>query len=487
MLQLQGVTKRFGTFTALSNFNFEVGAGEIIALLGENGAGKSTAITLIGGERQPDEGTILWQGQPVSWRSPRDAAQNGIGVVHQHFSLIPALTVAQNLALTATTEPIFQPKIWNERVREWTASLGWIIDPTRRIDEISVGEAQRVEILKALFGEGETRLLLLDEPTANLTPRESDELFATLKGLRSNGMGIVFVSHKLREVMALCDRVVVLRRGELVGTRRIEETSIGDLAQLMVGRDLTSTEPDAAPTALAAGGTPRLQLQSATPGCLQHIDLSLHAGEIVAIAGVDGNGQRELFELLAGLRTLESGSLHTDAKIAFVPPDRRTEGLILNFDITENFALSQDFRQQNQSGPFLNWPQARQKARTAMQRFDIRAPQTTKRSVDRTLAANLSGGNAQKIVLARALESQAEIIVALDPTRGLDIGAATFVHNTLRQAARDGKVILLISTDLDEVLALGHRCGALYEGKLVGPKAGVSREEIGRWMGGETS
>ncbi|HEX8465338.1 MAG TPA: ABC transporter ATP-binding protein [Abditibacterium sp.] len=480
--QLRGITKRFGAFTALDSFYFEVKSGEIVALLGENGAGKSTAISVIGGENRPDDGQMLWNGEAVMWSSPREAARRGIGVVHQHFSLVPALSVAQNLAIASGGAAIFRPQEWEKRARDWAESLGWKIEPSRRVEELSVGEAQRVEILKALFSGGGARLLLLDEPTANLTPREADQLSETLRALRARGLGIVFVSHKLREVMALCDRAFVLRRGKLVGKREISATNVADLAQLMVGNAAAPPEMQPTSTLADAPGEVLLKVENLSTKRLKNLDFELRVGEIVALAGVDGNGQRELFEVLAGILRPESGSFRAEA-MAFVPPDRRVEGLILEFDIAENLALGEDFRRRCGRGPWLNWNVARQRAGDVMERYDIRAPQ----SGQKTLAARLSGGNAQKIVLARALESEARVIVALDPTRGLDIGAARFVHQKLREAAQIGRAVLLVSTDLDEVLALGDRFGALFGGQLIPAKleVGATREQIGKWMGGE--
>ncbi|HEX9996758.1 MAG TPA: ATP-binding cassette domain-containing protein, partial [Abditibacterium sp.] len=298
MLELRAVSKHFGAFTALDGVDFGVKEGEIVALLGENGAGKSTAIGIIGGEIAPDGGEILWNGAPAQWKNPREAAQNGIGVVHQHFSLIPALSVAENLSLSCGQGAIFRPADWEQRAMEWAQSLGWKLDPRAKVGDLSVGEQQRIEILKALFGGEKTQLLLLDEPTANLTPRESDELFETLRELKSRGLGIVFVSHKLREVLDLCDRATVLRRGKVAGEREISQTDVADLTQLMVGRAIDESE---IPSSLKARGEVLLELENVAANRLCDISFEVHAGEIVALAGVDGNGQRELFEVLAGL------------------------------------------------------------------------------------------------------------------------------------------------------------------------------------------
>lgn len=507
MLSLQQITKRFGAFTALERFDFTVNGGEIVALLGENGAGKSTTIGLINGELAPDGGQILWQGTPATWKSPRGAAAAGVGVVHQHFTLVPTFTVAENLALHSPLGgQLVRARTWEDRAREWAGSLGWQLEPRRKIEELSVGEQQRVEIIKALFGAGETKLLLLDEPTANLTPQETVELFTVLRRLRDQGMAIVFVSHKLREVQELCDRAVVLRRGQLVGETSIAETSPDELAAMMVGRELVAPAASAS-LGLANGHGEEgaeaksevlLRLEKVSSGLLREVSLEIHAGEIVGLAGVDGNGQRDLFELLCGLKKVASGTLTlprtedgTPPHLSFVPPDRRSEGLILSFNITENFALEPEFRREFSRPGRFDWKAASARSRQLMERFDVRAPQTDARRVAENVAVGrLSGGNAQKVVLARALAYKPQLVVVVDPTRGLDVGASAFVHEQLRQAARDGAGVLLISTDLDEILTLSHRIGAFYEGRilpdtgeLLPPTAG--RERIGRLMGGD--
>ncbi len=491
MLQVRNLSRQFGNFRALDSVNFGVSGGEIVGLLGENGAGKSTLLKILGGELAASSGEILWDGAPMSLKSPREATQRGIGVVHQHFHLVPVFTVAENLALHAG-RGAFQPDFWAKQAEKRAASLGWKINGHARIEDLSVGEKQRVEILKALFaGDGEARLLLLDEPTANLTPAEVGELIAVVRRLREQGRGVVFVSHKLHEVMELCDRVVVLRHGQVTGERETKTTNIGELASLMVGRDLDKTSPRTAP--VTPIGTRRLRIENLSCGALREFSLTINGGEIVGLAGVDGNGQRELMELLSGLQKPDSGTFRVDENgkaatgvLGLIPADRQSTGLILPFDLAENIALHPRPRARFRKPLGLDWPAIRQLTRDLMVKFDVRASATG----ERALAARLSGGNQQKVVVARALSFEPSAVVAADPARGLDIGAGQFVHQQLRAAADAGAPILLISTDLDEILHLSDRIGVLYEGRLLPDEnllpAGTSRDEIGKLMGGAT-
>jgi simple sugar transport system ATP-binding protein len=493
MLELRGVTKAFGNFTALHQVNFTVQPGEIVGLLGENGAGKSTLMNLVGGILQPSAGQILLDRKALQLTSPRQATALGIGVVHQHFMLVPGFTVAENVALhTDKNARLFNAAVWQKRIAEWAGELGWKIDGSRLVENLNTGERQRVEILKALFGStnsGEiAKLLLLDEPTANLTPQETEELFSVLRGLRDRGCGIVFVSHKLGEVLSLCNRVVVLQHGKITGEREARQTNASELAQLMVGREVDLiTEKPSLKSGQSRSPKTILKINNLHCGILKNFTLQVIAGEIVGIAGVDGNGQRDLFEAIAGLATPEKGAVKvlSPEPPAFVPPDRGTEGLIPTFDIGENLALNGALRKQAKSTFWFDWETVQTKARQIMTDFDVRAPQTK----ERTLAGRLSGGNQQKVVLARALQFGAELIVAVDPTHGLDVAATAFVHEQLLQAAAVGKSILLISTDLDEIIALSDRVGVLYEGQLLPDEnllpRDTDRQRIGELMGGK--
>lgn len=495
MIELRNITRKFGEFTALDQVNFTVGPGEIVGLLGENGAGKSTLMNIVGGLFPPTAGQMLWQGQTLTLSSPREATALGIGVVHQHFMLVPVFTVAENVALHAPNlSPIYHAQDWRQRIEAWARSLGWRVDASRRVEELSVGERQRVEIIKALFSHADSgadnraRLLLLDEPTANLTPAEVEELSAVLRRLREQGCGIVFVSHKLNEVLSLCDRIVTLRHGRVVGEVQASATHAEELAGMMVGREFKRAAR--AQRTLPTDSPTQLRLELLNCGKLRDISLVVRRGEIVGIAGVDGNGQAELVEVLSGLRKPDSGGFtvagqrNDTSSIAVIPPDRQHVGLILDFDLAENMALQPELRREC-GGLGFNWPRARERTRTLMGEFDVRTPVTAERSK----ARQLSGGNQQKLVIARALSFAHQVVVAADPTRGLDVGAAQFVHEQLRAAA-DRTGVLLISTDLDEVLQLSDRIGVLYEGRLLpGPEllpADTSREAIGALMGGRS-
>jgi simple sugar transport system ATP-binding protein len=495
MLELCGVSKTFGAFTALDGVDLRVDGGEIVGLLGENGAGKSTLLGIVSGNLAPTRGVLHWQGQPIRLASPRDATARGIGIVHQHFQLVPGFTVAENLALAAPRARfVYSEKEWSARIAAWARELDWKVDPSRRVEELGVGERQRIEILKALFVHEDlasdaserasthtAKLLLLDEPTSNLTPAEVADLFDVLRRLKAGGCGLVFVSHKLNEVLAFCDRVTVLRHGKVVGERAIEETDADDLAELMVGRAL-SRQGDGEARRHGDNGAV-LEIKNVSCGTLRDFSLKIEGGEIVGLAGVDGNGQAELVEVLSGLKTPHSGRVR-HSSVAVIPPDRRHVGLIPSLSLTENMALHSALRAQCRKFLRFDWARARASTRELMKKFDVRAPQAQENAP----ASQLSGGNQQKLVIARALSFPHSVVVAADPTRGLDVAATQFVHQQLKNAAQEGAGVLLISTDLDEILALSDRIGVLYEGRLL-PNAELlprtaSREEIGKLMGG---
>jgi simple sugar transport system ATP-binding protein len=537
LLGARGITKRFGAFAALDGVDFDVRAGEVHALLGENGAGKSTLMNVLSGLLRPTSGDILLDGVPVRFASPRDAERRGIGMVHQHFLLVPPLSVAENLLLGAAREmggALSYPvaRVLDE-ARAVADRLGWRIPWDAPAGSLPVGTQQRVEILKAL--RGETRVLIFDEPTAVLTPTETPELFDTIRRLAAEGRGIVFISHKLEEVLHLAGRVTVLRRGHVVHRTTTAETSASGLAEAMVGSGIASAltpgpsprfgrgVPDVAGAAAVATSpslsplpnlgegsgvrattettTPLLHVQNLTLNArsrgarplLSGISFDVDPGEIFGIAGVDGNGQAELAECLAGLLRPDKGTIRVGdvtppvnalafrrAGVAVIPADRQTRGLALPLSITENLALGVYDDPKYRRGPLLAWPRLRGRAADLIGRFDIRAtgPDAATRS--------LSGGNQQKVVIARALSGAPQVVVAVNPTRGLDVGAIAYVHNALRAARDAGAAIVLISTELEEVLTLAtRRVAVLYEGTFSGVVApDASREEIGLLMGG---
>ncbi|MBC8101522.1 MAG: ABC transporter ATP-binding protein [Cytophagales bacterium] len=510
LIAARGITRRFGAFTALERVDFAVRPGEIHALLGENGAGKSTLMNLLSGLLRPSEGEILLNGDPVRFRSPADAERQGIGMVHQHFLLVPPLSVSENLLLGTApgmggllSYPI--RRVLDE-ARSLADRLGWRIPWNAPVGSLPVGTQQRIEILKAL--RGVTRVLIFDEPTAVLTPTETPELFDTLRRLAGEGRGIVFISHKLDEVLALSETITVLRRGRVVARTRAAETDARSLAEAMVGpdREASSLIQDGAVSAsragqatVPAGGAALFVENLAVAGqarpLLNGLSFAVSPGEIFGIAGVDGNGQGELADCLAGLIRPSSGTLRIGndqpaaspgafrrAGVAVIPADRQTRGLALPLSLTENLALGVYDSPVYRRGPLLLWPALRRRTEDLIRQYDIRATGAG------ALARSLSGGNQQKVVIARALAENPRVVVAVNPTRGLDVGAIAYVHAALRGAQASGAAIVLISTELEEVLSLAtHRVAVLYEGAFSGIVSPDSpRDEIGLLMGGKT-
>jgi general nucleoside transport system ATP-binding protein len=511
LLEARAITKRFGDFTALDAVDFSLAPGEIHALLGENGAGKSTLMNVLSGVLAPTRGVIALAGAPVRWHGPRDAAaQGGIGMVHQHFQLVPVFTVLENLVLAVQRSGLLLRRKEIERqAEELAASLGWRVPMQARTGELPVGAQQRVEIVKALLLH--PRILFFDEPTAVLTPAESEELFVVLRALRDRGESIVFVSHKLAEVKALCDRVTILRRGRVVGRSAVSEIDELEMARAMVGADIQQV---AGARASGPGADVVLQVDSlcASAGgrddvALQDVSFTVHAGEILGIAGVDGNGQTELFEALIGLRPIrpapmqESGLPPVDRRpirlagaerdfklspasllrlgVAWIPPDRHRDGLALSQSVERNLLLTSVQGSGLRQGPFLSPKRLRLRAASWMNEFDVRAPSLA------MPAASLSGGNQQKIVVARAVARHPALLIAASPTRGLDVGATAYVHQKLRECQERNAAVLLLSSELDEVRFLADRIAVIYEGRIIGiVPSGAPAEQIGLMMGG---
>ncbi|EKP95801.1 ABC transporter ATP-binding protein [Thermaerobacter subterraneus] len=503
MLEVRHITKRFPGLVANDDISFAVRRGEIHAIVGENGAGKSTLMKILAGLYEPDAGEVRLEGRPVRLRGPRHAAQLGIGMVHQHFMLVPRFTVTENVVLGS--EPGSAARLdlaaARARVAELARRYHLDVDPDARVAGLSVGQQQRVEILKVLYRGAQ--LLILDEPTAVLVPQEVEELFRHLRELRQQGKTVLFISHKLDEVLAIADRITVLRRGRVIGTVEAREATKPHLAEMMVGRpvlfhlDRPAPPPQQEPA-------PLLSLQDVTcvegsRTVLEDIRITVYPGEIYAIAGVEGNGQAELVQVVTGLRPVTRGRVEIfgrDASgwsvarrraegVAVIPEDRHRQALVLPMTLWENAMLGSHRDRTWRRGWFYHPRSIRERVARYVARYDVRTP-----SLD-VPAAALSGGNQQKLILARELERQPRLIVAAQPTRGLDVGAIEFVWGQLLAARARGLGILLISADLEEILALADRVGVLVRGRLAGE---LSREEataerLGRLMlaGGETA
>ncbi len=501
-LELRGITKTFGSLVANDHIDLVVHPGEIHALLGENGAGKSTLMNVLYGLYRPDDGEILLDDEPVAFQGPGDAVAAGIGMVHQHFMLVPVFTVAESLALGY--EPTGRAGMLDleearRRVTGISDRFGFDIDPDAVVEDLPVGAQQRVEIIKALSREA--RVLILDEPTAVLTPQETDELIQIMRELKSAGTSIVFITHKLREVRAIADRVTVIRRGAVVGEAG-PETSEGEFASLMVGREvqlsvdkgaLTTDTTDADAGADAFVVTDLTVLDPAGTVVVDHVDLSVRRGEIMAVAGVQGNGQTELTETILGLTEPVTGSIRLDgqeligrtvkqrlrAGLGFVPEDRSTDGVISSFSVAENLVLDQYDRPPFASGVAMSPAAVRRNADELVAEFDIRLGSPA------DPISTLSGGNQQKVVIAREMSRPLRALVASQPTRGVDVGSIEFMHKRLVAERDNGTPVLIVSTELDEVYALADRVAVMYRGRVVGVvPADTDRDVLGLMMAG---
>ena len=496
LLELRGITKRFPGVLANDNVSFDLRAGEVHALLGENGAGKSTLMNILYGLYTPDEGEILLHGNPIDLGSTRAAIEHGIGMVHQHFMLIPVMTVAENIVLA--TEPrhagvLMDYDAARRRVRELSERYGLLVDPDARIDRTSVGQQQRVEILKALYRGAE--ILILDEPTAVLTPQEAKELFQIIRSLTDQGKSIIFISHKLNEVLEVADRVTTLRRGVVVDTIDAEGATEEGLARMMVGREVL-LRVDKKPSK-PAGALLQVEHLSVIDDRglerVRDVSFEVRAGEILGLAGVDANGQSELIDAIAGLRHIASGRVVVDGRdvtnahaketldagVGHIPEDRHRRGLVLPFSLTENLALHAYRHAPNSSRGLLNPRAMAARARKLLTEFDVRG------GAPATPAFALSGGNQQKVVLAREIDGDPKILIAAQPTRGLDVGAIEFVHRRLVEQRDAGRAVLLVSLELEEILSLSDRILVIYEGRIVGEfPPSATEEELGLAMTG---
>lgn len=485
-IEMRSITKRFPGVTANQEVDFSVRPGEIHALLGENGAGKTTLMNILCGLYTAEEGEVFLNGVPVRFQTPQEAIAAGIGMVHQHFMLVEPFTVAENIVLGQTKGILREPEqALHQRLVALADRYGLSLKPNAKIWELSMGEQQRVEILKALYRQA--KILILDEPTAVLTPAEAEGLIAILRTLAAQGTTIIFISHKLNEVLAVCDRVTVLRDGKTVGTVDIANCDTNHLAEMMVGREVNLQRPSRVPLP-ASPAEPRLRLEGVSAlgnhqmPALQDVTLSVYPGEILGVAGVDGNGQRELEEVIVGLRSPTKGSVHCDGSVAHIPSDRYSMGLISDFTVTENLLIRDIDRPPFSVNGLLRPARMAHYAANLVQQFTIRTPSVKTRS------GKLSGGNAQKVVLARELARGHDIILPAQPSRGLDIGAMEFVHAQLMAQRDAGAAILLISTELEEILRLSDRIVVLYEGRIIGETKAENADvkQLGLWMAGKT-
>jgi simple sugar transport system ATP-binding protein len=493
VLEMRGIRKEFPGIVANDDVSLDIRRGEVHALLGENGAGKSTLMNILYGLYRRDAGEILVHGKPADFGSARDSIAAGIGMVHQHFMLIPVMTVAENIVLG--NEPrdgiLLDEKGAEKSVRELSQQFGLVVDPTALVSDITVGQEQRVEILKALYRGAE--ILILDEPTAVLTPQEAGELFTIIRSLQADGKSIIFISHKLNEVLEIADRITVLRRGKVIETVPREGATEESLARAMVGREvlLRVEKKPAEPGEVLLEVEDVHVIDDRGIEKVRGISFSVRAGEIVGIAGVDGNGQTELIDGLAGLQKLSSGTVKVggrsfqsataremlDAGMGHIPEDRQRRGLVLEFSIAENIALHDYAKEPDAKWGWLFPKRLLGRAAQLIREFDVRGGGPL------TRAGGLSGGNQQKVVAAREISRDPKVLIAAQPTRGLDVGAIEYLHRRIVEERDKGRAVLLISLELEEILSLSDRILVIYEGEIVGEHTGdVSEQEIGLEM-----
>jgi simple sugar transport system ATP-binding protein len=496
-LELKGITKRFPGVVANEGVDLTVAPGEIHAMLGENGAGKSTLMNVLYGLYRPDEGEVLIDGRPVTFDGPGDAIAAGIGMVHQHFMLIPVFTVTENIMLgvESTSGPLMRldRNDAKRRIQELSAEHGLRVDPDAMIEDLPVGVRQRVEILKTLYRH--SNLLVLDEPTAVLTPQEIDDLFDVMRSLARTGTSIIFITHKLNEVLQIADRITVLRRGHVVGTTTPEATDEAELARMMVGRpvqlEVTKGSPNPGDDVLVIRGMTVLDDRHQV--AVDSMDLTVRAGEIVAIAGVHGNGQTELVEAITGMRSIEAGEIRISgvsiganprhvfaAGVGHVPEDRLEEGLVPGFTVADNMVLNSYYLKPFSNGIALQRDAILATASDLTREYDVRTPSILND------VGNLSGGNQQKVIVAREFSRPLKLLVAAQPTRGLDVGSIEYIHKRIVAKRDEGTAVLIVSTELEEVMSLGDRIAVMFQGRIMDilDPSEATPERLGLLMGG---
>ncbi|SNH48470.1 ABC transporter ATP-binding protein [Streptococcus pneumoniae] len=496
VIEMRDITKVFGGFVANDKINMHLRKGEIHALLGENGAGKSTLMNMLAGLLEPTSGEIAVNGQVVNLDSPSKAASLGIGMVHQHFMLVEAFTVAENIILGSelTKNGVLDIAGASKEIKALSERYGLAVDPSAKVADISVGAQQRVEILKTLYRGAD--ILIFDEPTAVLTPSEIDELMAIMKNLVKEGKSIILITHKLDEIRAVSDRVTVIRRGKSIETVEIAGATNADLAEMMVGRSVSfKTEKQASkPKEVVLSIKDLVVNENCGVPAVKNLSLDVRAGEIVGIAGIDGNGQSELIQAITGLRKVESGSIElkgdsivglhprqiTELSVGHVPEDRHRDGLILEMMISENIALQTYYKEPHSKNGILNYSNITSYAKKLMEEFDVRA------ASELVPAAALSGGNQQKAIIAREIDRDPDLLIVSQPTRGLDVGAIEYIHKRLIEERDNGKAVLVVSFELDEILNVSDRIAVIHDGKIQGivsPET-TNKQELGVLMAG---
>jgi ABC-type uncharacterized transport system ATPase subunit len=496
ILELHGVTKRFPGVLANDHIDLTLNQGEILALLGENGAGKTTLMNILYGLYHPDEGQIVVRGQAASLHGPQDAIALGIGMVHQHFMLVPVFTVAENVMLGVEEQHygVLDRQSVARKIVGISTQYGLQVNPEAYVKDLGVGLQQRVEIIKLLYRHAD--ILILDEPTAVLTPQEADDLFQVLRNLKAQGKSIIFITHKLREVLAIADRITVLRGGKVVGTAEPAKTNSAELARMMVGREVilsVNKKPAQPGPAMMIVQDLRVLDDRKNPA-VDGVSFEVHAGEVLGIAGVQGNGQTELVEALTGLRPASAGQAsvaghditHAEPRtiaelgVAHVPEDRQADGLVLSYPVEDNLVLNEYYRPPFAHGIALDQHAIEAAASTRAKQYDVRTPSIL------VPVSNLSGGNQQKVIVAREFSRPLKLLIASQPTRGLDVGSIEYIHNRIVEKRDAGTAVLLVSNELDEILSLSDRIAVMYKGKIIDtlPAAGVTKEALGLLMAG---